>query len=125
MSTDEMLLKLETCKAKLDRGEELTPDEKAELEAIGKYVAEVIERFVEALTEAFKPLIENLAKAIKDLWDSLPEETQQALRTQAAPPLKFNLGEGVTPYSVPQTLMAPAHDSEARRADHYPGRGGW
>lgn len=123
MSNDEMLLKLETYKAKLDRGEELTPGEKAELEAIGKHIAEVIDRFVEALQEAFAPIIESMAKALKQVWENIPVEIRKELQQQAAPPLKFNLGEGVTPYSVPQNLMA--QDSEARRADHYPGRGGW
>lgn len=121
MSDNDMMEKLERYKAKLDRGEELTPEEKAELEAIGKHIAEVLDRFVKALQEAFAPIIEALAKAVKEVWESIPEDIRKELQQQAAPPLKFNLGEGVTPYSVPQNLM----DSEERRVGHYRGRGGW
>lgn len=120
MDTNEMLLKLEQYKAKLDAGEDLTPEEQAELEAIAQYVAEAIKAFVTVLQEAFRPAIEVVAKALKELWDSLPKELQQYL----SQPQRVTINN-VAQQQAPSSIFVPQRDSEARTAQHYSGRGGW
>ena len=102
MTSDEMLTKLIAAKDKLDRGEELTAEEQAELEIIGEYIAEVIKEFVRVLQETLAPAIEAIVKAVKELWDSLPPSLQEQLRQKTEPRLQVNLGEVATPYSAAQ-----------------------
>lgn len=101
----DMVLRLEQYKMKLDAGQELPELERADLEAIGKHIAEVLESFVEAVKEAFKPIMETLAQVVHELWESLPEEYKVDVMAKAAPRLKLNpdlFGDRTAPLSVVQ-----------------------
>lgn len=101
MDTNEMLDVLSRCQAKLDAGEELTPEEQAQLEAIGKYLSEVINNFVQVLQEAFAPIIESLSKTLAQLWEGLPQEVREYL----SQPRRVVLGDVATPYSEAQSRV--------------------
>lgn len=93
----DMVLRLEQYKMKLDAGQELESMEQADLEAIAQHIAEVLQSFMEALQEAFKPIIETIATVVRDLWEAFPEEMKVELMKEAAPRLEFKLGDVSTP----------------------------
>lgn len=87
------VLRLEQYKLKLESGAELNELEQADLEEIAERIKAVIESFINALQEAFKPIIETLTAVLRDLWDSFPEEMKVELMKEASPRLEFQLGE--------------------------------
>lgn len=99
------VLRLEQYKLKLEAGQELSELEQQDLEEIAKHVMAVVESFINALQEAFKPIIESIATALKDLWDSLPESMKVELLKEAEPRLEFKLGDVATPYSAAQSRV--------------------
>lgn len=101
----DMVLRLEQYKMKLDAGQELPELEQADLEAIAKHIAGVLESFVEALQEAFKPIMEVLARVVHDIWESLPEQYKVEAMSKAAPRLQLNpalFGDRTAPPSIAQ-----------------------
>ncbi|QXO13651.1 hypothetical protein SEA_MANDALORIAN_59 [Microbacterium phage Mandalorian] len=71
----------------LHGGGELTPKEQADLEAIGQYVAEMIQQFIVALQEALQPVLEGMVQALENLWHSIPEEVRaQLTEKEVVPP---------------------------------------
>lgn len=78
----DMVIRMEHYKSKLDAKLPLDKIEQADLEAIGKHVAEMVEAFITALSEALRPAVEAIAAAAMELWNSLPTELQDALRTE-------------------------------------------
>ncbi|UVG33839.1 hypothetical protein SEA_HERCULESXL_55 [Microbacterium phage HerculesXL] len=122
------VLRLEQYKLKLEAGQQLGELEQQDLNEIAEHIRAVIESFVNALQEAFEPIIEAISTAVKSLWDSLPEPMKIELMKEASPRLEFKLGDVATPQAGVVNapfLQVPIMDSEARRADHYQGRGGW
>lgn len=109
----------------LDNGGTLSLQQKQDLEAITEYVVAMVQAFITAVSEALAPAIEVMAKAAKQLWESLTPELQQYLigKPQHGGAV---LNDVATPYSEAQArAFVPPYDSEARQAQHYPGRGGW
>ncbi|QWS69730.1 hypothetical protein SEA_WILLIAMSTRONG_58 [Microbacterium phage WilliamStrong] len=94
------VLRLEQYKLKLEAGQELNDLEQQDLEEIARHVMAVVESFLEALQEAFQPIIEALTTAVKNLWDGLPESMKVELLKEAEPRLEFKLGDVATPYSA-------------------------
>lgn len=84
---DDMLTRLIQYKDKLDSGQELTGEEKADLQEIGKYVAEMLAQFVKVLQEALAPAILTISETVKALWDNLPEALKEELTAEAKPPV--------------------------------------
>lgn len=122
------VLRLEQYKLKLEAGQQLGELEEQDLREIAEHVKAVVESFVNALPEAFQPIIESITAALRDLWDSLPESMKVELMKEASPRLQFTLGDVATPQAGAVNapfMQVPINDSEARRADHYRGRGGW
>ncbi|QKY80352.1 hypothetical protein SEA_MERCEDES_52 [Microbacterium phage Mercedes] len=99
------VLRLEQHKLKLESGAELSDLEQQDLEEIAKHVMAIVESFVNALEEAFKPIIESISVAVHNLWDSLPESMKAELLKEAEPRLEFKLGELATPYSEAQNRV--------------------
>ena len=99
------VLRLEQYKLKLEAGQELSDLEQQDLEEIARHVAAIVESFINALQEAFKPIIESITTALKDLWDSLPEHMKVELLKEAEPRPEFKLGDVATPYSAAQSRV--------------------
>jgi hypothetical protein len=71
---------LATLKAKLERGEEPTPEERERFEEIAKALVAAFEPVLQALKETALIFLE----AVQRIWDSLPAETQTALKQDVA-----------------------------------------
>ncbi|USH44810.1 hypothetical protein SEA_JUANYO_61 [Microbacterium phage Juanyo] len=85
--TEDPLFRLMEYANTLHGGGELTPKEQADLEAIGQYVAEMIQQFLTALQDALQPVIEGMVSALENLWHSIPEKVREQLtEKQATPP---------------------------------------
>lgn len=93
----DMVIRLEHYKSKLDAKLPLDKIEQEDLEAIGKHVAEMVGAFVTALSEALRPAVEAIAAAAMELWNSLPTELQDALRTEPDVVPAVSLGDVATP----------------------------
>lgn len=96
---NDLLDRLIAYKDKLDSGQELTEEEQAQLEVDLKELAALFSAFVEALREAFIPVITHLAETLKKLWEALPEGYREAIQADMAPRVEFKLGDVVTPYN--------------------------
>lgn len=99
------VLRLEQYKLKLEAGQQLGEMEQQDLEEIAAHVAAIVESFISALQEAFKPILESITAALHNLWDSLPESMKVELLKEAEPRLEFKLGDVATPYSEAQNRV--------------------
>ncbi|AXQ52923.1 hypothetical protein SEA_NEFERTHENA_60 [Microbacterium phage Neferthena] len=123
--TESALERMMLYKEILDNGGTLSLSQKKDLEAISDYMVTMLQAFITAVSEALAPAIEIIAKTAKQLWDSLTPELQEYLTK----PARITLNDVATlpePYSpAARSTFVPPYDSEARSAQHYPGRGGW
>lgn len=113
------VLRLEQYKLKLDLGQELNNLEQQDLEEIAAHVKAVIESFINAVEEAFKPIIEAISVALRELWDSLPEEMKTELLKEATPRLQMTLnpevfGDTTAPRSTQQGYIMPRIQGDLR-----------
>ena len=115
------VLRLEQYKLKLEAGQQLTEEEQQDLEEIARHVAAVVESFINALQEAFKPIIESITAALRNLWDSLPESMKVELLKEAEPRLEFKLGDVATPYSEAQSRIFGSPYTQPQMYRHRPG----
>lgn len=67
---------LHRVKSKMDRGEELTPEEKAEFEQV---VTEVILPLIENLVKIISELAMQVVKWFQDWWNALPKEVREMM----------------------------------------------